>query len=132
MQVGEYDIKDDLKYDSNNNWIRVEGDMAIFGISDVGVKKAKDIAFIELPSQGQRAETNKCCGQIESAKWAGELKAPISGEIVEVNNGLADDPAGINIDPYGSWIAKIRMDNPDEVNSLMDANAYAGFVNGQN
>jgi glycine cleavage system H protein len=132
MQIGEYEIKDDLKYDSNNNWIKVEGDTATFGISDVGVKKAKDIAFIELPAQGTRVEANKNCGQIESAKWAGELKAPVSGEIIEVNSGLADDPAGINIDPYGAWIAKIRMDNPEEANSLMDAEGYGGFVNSKN
>jgi len=128
MQKGEYNIPDDLRYDSHNNWVRLEGDVAVFGISDYGVKRAKDIAFIELPVNGQ-VEAGKGCGQIESAKWAGEITAPVSGEIIEANNSLADDPSAMNRDPYGSWIAKIKC-NPDDFNQLMDAAGYAGTING--
>lgn len=126
MQVGDYELRDDLKYDKNNNWIKIEGDTAIFGITDVGAKKANDIGFIELPSGN--VEKGKGCGQIESAKWAGEIIAPVSGEVVESNQAVADDPSKINQDPYGSWIAKVKMSNPAEADELMDVNAAAECV----
>jgi len=130
MQVGEYELRDDLKYDKNNNWVLLEGDVAVFGITDVGVKRAKDIGFIELPGQGAHVEAGKGCGQIESAKWAGEVVAPVAGDITEVNTGLANDPSAMNRDPYGSWIAKIKC-NPAEVDALMDVNAAAEWVKSQ-
>jgi len=132
MDVNGYDLRDDLKYDKNNNWIRIEGDTAVFGINDYGVKRAKDIAFIELPKQGDQVVAGKGCGQIESAKWAGEVVAPLSGEIIEINQGLADDPSKMNSDPYGAWIAKIKI-NPADAEGLMDVNAAAEMVrNAQN
>jgi len=128
MQVDEYELKDDLKYDKNKNWIRIQGDVAIFGINDVGVKLAKDIAFIELPENNSNVEMGKPCGQIESAKWAGEVIAPVSGQVIEVNLSVSDDPSGMNKDPYGAWIAKIKMNNPDEAKGLMDASSCAEWV----
>lgn len=126
MQIGEYELKDELRYDQHNNWIRLEGDTATFGITDVGVKLAKDIAFVELPKKGANAEQGKACGQLESAKWAGEIIAPLSGEIVDVNEALASDPSKMNSDPYGQWIAKIRFSAGTD--SLMDASAAADWV----
>ncbi len=128
MREGEYDIRDDLKYDRNKNWIRIEGDTAVFGISDVGVKLAKDIAFIELPAIDAEVKAGTACGQVESAKWAGELIAPVSGRVVEVNSALSDDPSAMNRDPYSAWVAKIRMSSPAEAESLMDASACAEWI----
>ncbi len=128
MNVGEYDINEGLKYDKNKNWIRIEGDVAVFGISDVGVKLAKDIAFIELPKQDSDVSAGSACGQVESAKWAGELIAPVSGRIIEINTALSDDPSVMNSDPYNAWIAKIKMSNPGETEGLMDASSCVEWV----
>ncbi len=126
MQIGDYELKDELRYDKHNNWIRIEGDVATFGITDVGVKLAKDIAFVELPKKGAHVEQGKACGQIESAKWAGEIIAPLSGEITEANDALAGDPSRMNSDPYGQWIAKIRFEGGAD--SLMDVPAAVEWV----
>lgn len=128
MQVGDYELKDDLKYDKNNNWVKVEGDTAVFGISDAGVKRAKEIAFVELPNTGDKVEQGKACGQIESAKWAGEIIAPVGGEVVEVNQAVADDPSCLNNAPYDNWIAKIKMSDPGQADGLMDAGACAEWL----
>jgi glycine cleavage system H protein len=132
MQVGDYELRDDLSYDRNNNWIKIEGDTAIFGITDVGAKRAKEIAYIEMPKKGDKLEMGKACGQLESAKWAGEIVAPLSGEVIDVNESLSDNPGLINQDPYGSgWIAKIKLGRLEEGNSLMDVNSAAEWVKTQ-
>lgn len=127
----DYELRDDLLYDTHYNWVKIEDDIAIFGITDAGVKRANDIAFIELPEVGKRVTAEKACGQIESAKWAGEIISPLNGEITEVNKELEDDPTKLNNAPYDSWIAKIRI-IPDDAGKLMDTSAAKTWLNAQN
>lgn len=129
MQIDKYELKDELLYDTHNNWVKIEGDTATFGYTDVGMKRARDIAFVELPKKGAAVVKDQGCGAIESAKWAGEIIAPVSGSIIEVNGSLIDDPTIMNKDPYGSgWVAKIKMINRAEAASLMNAAAAAEWV----
>jgi glycine cleavage system H protein len=129
MQIDKYILDDGLLYDSHNNWIRIEGETAIFGLTDVGVKLAREIAYVELPKKDAGVAKDKGCGALESAKWAGEIIAPVSGTILEVNSSLSDDPTVMNTDPYGKgWIAKIRMSNQSEVGSLMKVAAAADWI----
>lgn len=128
MKIGEYEVREDRTYDRHNNWIKVEADVAVFGLTDVAVRRAKEIAFIELPKKGQAVEIGKGCGQIESAKWAGEIVAPLSGEIIEVNDEVSNDPSVLNKDPYGHWLAKIKIAKTAEASQLMDPQAAADWV----
>ena len=129
MKIGEYELKKDLNYDKFNNWIKIDGEIAVFGITDIAVKQARDIAFIELPEEGSDTELGKSCGQIESAKWSGEIIAPISGEIIEINKSLEDDPGIMNSDPYGKgWIAKIKLSKLSEIETLMDADQAIEWI----
>ncbi len=118
--VNEADFPDGLRYDEHYNWAKVEDNIVVFGITKHGLEQASEIAFIELPKKGQRVEKGKSCGNMESAKWSGEIIAPVSGEIIEVNEGLFNEPERMNKDPYGEWIAKIKPDNINDINSLMD------------
>lgn len=120
MEINEADFPDGLKYDENHNWAKEENSLVVFGITKYGLEKANEIAFIELPKKGQKVEKGKNCGNLESAKWSGEIIAPVSGEIVEVNEELFNEPGKMNKDPYNEWIAKIRPNNIEELNSLMD------------
>jgi glycine cleavage system H protein len=129
MQVDKYTLDDGLLYDKHNNWIRIQADIATFGITEVGVKLARDIAYVELPKKEAQVTKAKACGAIESAKWAGDIIAPVSGAVIEVNDILSDDPTVMNKDPYGKgWIAKIRMADKGETDALMKVAAAAEWV----
>jgi glycine cleavage system H protein len=101
--------------------MKSEGETALIGITDVAVKRARDIAFIELPNKGTAVESSKALGQIESAKWAGEIISPVSGEVLDVNKQVEDDPSVLNKDPYANWLIKVKVTGKG---SLMDAESY--------
>lgn len=129
MKVRNFEIKEGFFYSKNYGWAKIEGDTALVGINDVGLKMAEEVQFINLPKVGTRVEAGQKYGDLESIKWHGELVSPLSGEVVEVNREIYDEPPILNKDPYGKgWIIKIRLSNKDEAKQLMDAEKYCEWV----
>ena len=122
----------DLKFTKDHEWARVEGGEAVIGITDHAQNELGDITFIDLPPVGRAVAQAETLAEIESVKAASQIYAPVSGEVVAVNEALADAPEKINAAPYGEgWIARLRMADPSELDRLMDAAAYEAVVAGQ-
>lgn len=118
-------VPDGLKYTSDHEWIKVEGDIAIVGITDYAQNELGDIVYIEVNSVGEALEQEETFGTIEAVKTVSDLFMPVSGEIIEFNAELESNPEIVNKDPYGQgWIIKIKIGKSDEVDALMDAQAY--------
>jgi glycine cleavage system H protein len=118
----------DLKYTKDHEWIRVSGNEAHVGITDYAQKQLGDVVFVELPDVGRRVKQGEVFGTIESVKAVSELFSPVGGEVIEVNNALADHPEKVNSDPHATWMVRLRIDNANEVSSLLDSAAYSDFV----
>ena len=119
----------DRRYVRTHEWVKIEGDTAVIGISDHAQEALGDVTFVELPGVGERVEAGKECGTIESVKAAEDLYSPLSGVVVEVNDALEESPEIINEDPYGKgWLFKVREFDPAEYEKLMDAEAYEKYV----
>lgn len=119
----------DRRYSKEHEWAKVEGDVAVVGITDYAQDQLGDVVFVELPKVGDRVEQFKVFGVIESVKTASDLYAPVSGEVVEVNSSVVDEPVQVNNAPYeAGWLIRVRPDDPArlerELASLMDAGAY--------
>lgn len=120
---------DELKYHEEHDWARIEGDTATLGITWYAQDSLGEIVHYEPPEEGTSVAMGESYGEVESVKAVSDLIAPLSGEILEVNAALADAPETINEDPYGAgWLIKIRLSDPDEVGSLLDADAYRKLV----
>lgn len=118
-------IPEDLKYTESHEWIRLEGNEAVIGITDYAQDQLSDIVFVELPGVGRGVERGEECAVIESCKVAAELYAPLSGKVVAVNESLAGQPGLVNHDPHGGgWILRIELTDPSQLNGLLDADAY--------
>lgn len=119
----------ELKYASTDEWIRVEGDIATLGVSDYAQDQLSDVVFFEVNvAVGDEIEKNTIIATIESVKAAADVKTPIGGKVIEVNEALSDTPELINSDPFGdAWMVKVKLSDPAEVDALMDADAYAAF-----
>lgn len=116
-------------YTESHEWIRKEGDVYVYGITDQAQHELSDIVFIDLPGVGDSFDKGDAIGVIESVKAAADLYIPAGGEVVEVNEALQDAPEVVNSDPYGAgWIVKIKVTAPADLESLMDAAAYAKFT----
>ena len=121
----------DLKYSNEHEWVRIEGDVAVIGISDYAQAQLGDVVFVELPEVGKQVVKNGEAAVVESVKAASEVYAPVSGEVVEVNDTLSDEPEMVNSAPTGDgWFIKIRISDPSELDGLMDEAAYLAFVKG--
>ena len=121
----------DLKYSKDHEWLRVEGNTATIGISDYAQEQLGDVVYVELPEIGQKFSAGAQAAVVESVKAASEVYAPASGEVVEVNNALDDNPALVNSDSTGQgWFIKLKLDNPAELEALMDDNSYQEFLAG--
>ncbi len=119
----------DLRYSEDHEWVRIEGDIAVIGISDYAQEQLGDVVFVELPEPGRAVAQGDEAAVVESVKAASEICAPVSGEVVEVNEPLADDPGLVNREPTGGgWFLKVRMSDPGEVDALLDEAAYRTFV----
>jgi glycine cleavage system H protein len=117
---------DDLRYSKEHEWVRVEGDTATIGITSFAADELGDIVFIELPEVGSTLSQFATFGVVESVKAVSDLYAPISGEVLEINEPLRESPELLNADAFGSgWIAKVRLSDAGEVDALLDADAYA-------
>ena len=115
----------ELKYSKSHEWVKMEGDVAVIGISDFAQDALGDVVFVNLPSVGDAVTAGAAFGDVESVKAVSDLVSPVSGEIVEVNEALSDEAEALNSDPYGSWI--IKVENITETEDLMDAAAYEAF-----
>ena len=116
-------------FTKEHEWIRVEGDTATVGISNHAQEQLGDIVFAEVPETGKKLSKGQEAAVVESVKAASDVYAPVSGEVVEGNQAVADDPALINSDPEGQgWFFKLKLDNPAEVDGLMDEAAYRDWV----
>jgi glycine cleavage system H protein len=119
----------DLKYDREHEWVRVEGDVAVIGISHFAQDQLGEVVYVDLPSAGDEMIAGETFGEIESVKSVSELFAPVSGEIVEVNSSLGDTPEIVNSDPHGSgWMIKVRLDDASELDALLSAEDYDAFI----
>jgi glycine cleavage system H protein len=117
------------RYTKDHEWILVQGDTAIVGITDYAQHELGDVVFVELPKPGAQLEAGKSFGTVESVKAVSEIYAPVSGEVTEANGELHNTPEKINSDPHGAaWLVKIKLANPADVNSLMDTKAYEAFI----
>ena len=116
---------DDLLYHSEHDWARVEGEEATFGITWYAQDSLGEVVYFDLPKVGATVSSGQAYAEVESVKAVSDVYAPLSGEILAVNEGLADTPEAINDDPYGKgWLVKVRLSDPSEKDSLMDAAAY--------
>ncbi len=118
-------VKEDLRYAESHEWVKVEGDIAVIGISDYAQHALGDIVYVDMPEEGDEIEAGDVFGAVESVKAASDLICPVSGEVVAVNEELENAPELINKDAFDTWIIKVRMSDPAEVDALLDAAAYA-------
>jgi glycine cleavage system H protein len=116
---------DDLKYHPEHDWARIEGDSATFGITWYAQDALGEVVFFDPPQVGAQVSKDQAYTEVESVKAVSDVIAPLSGEVTEVNDGLGDKPETINEDPYGEgWLVKVKLSDPSEVESLMDATEY--------
>ena len=123
------DVRESLFYTDDHEWLRLEGDSGTVGITAYAAEHLGDIVFVEAPTVGSKVVAAQACGVVESVKAVSDIFAPVSGEVVEVNEALVQAPEIVNSDPYGEgWIMKIRLSDPAETGTLKDAAAYRAFV----
>lgn len=122
-------VPEGLRYTKEHEWIRMEGEIAVVGITHYAQEALGDLVYVELPQVGSEVERDSDFAVVESVKAASEVYAPISGEVLEVNEALSDEPELINSEPYADgWIAKIKPSDKDELDECMDADKYASFL----
>jgi len=122
-------IPDNLKYTSEHEWVKLEGEIAAIGVTDYAQGELGDVVFVELPSVGSKVKAMQAFGTIEAVKAVSELFAPVSGEVLEINPILEGDPMAVNRDPYGlGWMIKIRINDPGEMDKLLPPSEYRKLV----
>ena len=122
-------IPDDLHYSKDHEWVRVEGNVAVVGITDYAQDSLGDVVYVELPKPGDSFAANESFGSVESVKAVSEVFCPVSGGIAGVNESLNDSPEKVNEDPYGEgWMIRVTMSNPGEVDSMLTAAEYEDFT----
>jgi glycine cleavage system H protein len=122
-------VPEDLHYSKDHEWVRVDGNEAIIGITDYAQNSLGDVVYVELPKVNDEFSASEPFGSVESVKAVSEVFAPVTGSIVKINEALADEPETVNSDPYGSgWMIRIRMSKPNEVDSLLTAAEYEDFT----
>lgn len=124
-------IPEDLKYTNDHEWVKIEGDVATVGITDFAQGELGDIVYVEVETVDETLEREEVFGTVEAVKTVSDLFAPLSGEIIEFNESLEDEPEKVNSDPYGEgWMVKIRFSNPSQVDDLLSAEEYSEVVEG--
>ena len=122
-------VKEGLYYSKEHEWVRVEDDIAVIGITDYAQSELGDMVFIELPQVGRKVKAMEAAATIEAVKAVADVYSPVSGEIIVVNEALKNDPSPINSDPYGEgWIFKVKMENPDELKDLLSPDDYRKLI----
>ena len=121
----------DLKYTKSHEWVRVSGGIATVGITDHAQHELTDIVFVELPELRRQVKAGDACAVVESVKTASDIYSPLSGEILEINKAVVDNPALVNKEPYaGGWFFKIKLSNPAELNALLPPDKYQAQIGG--
>ncbi|PYK96200.1 MAG: glycine cleavage system protein GcvH [Verrucomicrobia bacterium] len=122
-------VPSDLKYARSHEWVRLGGDTVTVGITDHAQHELTDVVFVELPDVGRRVKAGEACAVVESVKTASDIYSPVSGEILEVNKAVADNPASVNSEPYGGgWFFKIKLSNPGELTHLLSPESYKAQI----
>ena len=121
-------IIEGLKYSETHEWVKVEGNVAIVGVSDYAQKEMGDITYVDMPDVDDEVSKDEEFGALESVKASSDLVSPVSGVVVEQNEALEDAPELINQDPYGNWIIKVEMSDASELDALLDAAGYAKLI----
>ena len=121
-------ILEGLKYSESHEWVKVEGNIAVIGVSDFAQKETGDITYVDMPEVDDEVEAGEEFGALESVKASSELISPVSGTVVEVNSELEDTPEKVNEDAYGAWIIKVEMSDPSELDNLLDAAGYKALI----
>ena len=118
-------ILEDLRYAESHEWVKLEGDIATVGITDYAQHELGNIVYVDMPEVGDEVSQGEDFGAVESVKAASDLVSPVSGEVVEINEALEDEPELINQDAFANWIMKVKVSDPSEIDNLLDAAAYA-------
>ena len=122
-------VPDNLKYAKSHEWLKVDGETGVVGITDHAQNELTDVVFAELPEVGRVLSAGEACAVVESVKTAGDVYSPVSGEVIEVNEALVDNPALINESPFeNGWFFKVRLSKVDEVNALLSAEDYKSVI----
>ncbi len=122
-------IPQELRYTKDHEWVRIEGNEAVVGITDFAQGELGDIVFVDINTEGQHVASEAVFGTVEAVKTVSDLFMPVNGTVAEVNPGLADDPAAVNSDPYGKgWMVRVKLDDPAEVAQLLTADQYKALV----
>uniref|UniRef100_UPI003216320C glycine cleavage system protein GcvH n=1 Tax=uncultured Draconibacterium sp. TaxID=1573823 RepID=UPI003216320C len=122
-------IPAELKYTQDHEWVRVEGDVAVVGVTDFAQGELGDVVFVEIETEGETLDKGETFGTVEAVKTVSDLFMPVGGEVIEFNEALADDPELVNKDAYGEgWMIKIKMTDTAELDELMDAEAYKAMI----
>jgi glycine cleavage system H protein len=125
-------IPSDLKYVKSHEWVRVSGDTATIGITDHAQHELTDVVFVELPALNRQLKAGEACAVVESVKTASDIYSPVSGQVIEVNKAVVDNPALANTEPYGGgWFFKIKLSQPSETGALLTPEQYKAQIGGQ-
>jgi glycine cleavage system H protein len=125
-------VPENLRYTKDHEWIRVEGDTGIIGITDHAQEELGDIVYVELPKPGAKIEQSSSFGSVESVKAVSDIYCPVSGEVAESNAALAEAPEKVNDDPYGAgWLIKVKLSTPGQVDQLMTAAQYTEYISSE-
>jgi len=130
-EIQELNLPGDVRYSNDHEWVKVEGGNVKIGVSDFAQDQMGDIVFVEMPDVGDTFDAGDEFGTLESVKAVSELYAPVAGEVVAVNEALEDAPELINQDPYGGWIMEIKPENVEDVQQLLDRDAYLELLKEQ-
>ncbi len=128
LRVDGYIVLTDRRYTETDEWVKLEGDIAVVGITDYAQKKLRDIVGVELPEKGRRVKKGEAVASIESVKAAADVYAPLDGEIIEVNERLYEEPELLNREPYEAWMFKMRVDDPSQYEKLLTPEQYAEHI----
>jgi glycine cleavage system H protein len=120
---------EDFRYTKEHEWVKIEGETGLIGITDHAQSELGDIVYVDLPKVGARIEKGKSLGSVESVKAVSDIYAPISGEVIEINESLTTAPEKLNEDPHGAaWLVKVRIGAPDEIKQLLSASDYQTYI----
>jgi glycine cleavage system H protein len=128
MKMGENELPDNLLYNKDSSWIKVEDDTVLVGVIEPAAKRVKEFVFINLPEKGKRIRRGDEYVSLEAVKWSGHLTSPVSGQIIDVNKDLFDSPSDINKEPYKSWVMKVRLDDQEELSLLFKPEQIEGWL----
>ena len=121
-------IPSELKYTKDHEWVKIEGDIAIVGITDFAQRELGDIVYVDVETLDETVDKDEVFGTVEAVKTVSDLIMPLTGEVIEFNEDLQDNPETVNTDPYGSWMIKIKLGNTTEIDNLLTADAYKEVV----